>query len=274
VARQVLKEADVTIALGTRLRDADTKRRGVKLGRLVHIDVDSRWTGRNYRPDVAMAGHLGKAVEALRHIMKGRRSSWDMDALRGAREREEATLERASKGLQIVRLLARAVPREATTVWDLNLISYWAEIYFPARSPRSFLSPKGISPIFYAFPAAMGARLARPASPCLCVTGDGSFTGTAGEMATMRTYGIPVVVIVYNNSSFGVLEDYMRKRYGLERTMDLGNPDFCALARAFGIKAARADSLEGLERILRREVSWEEPYLIEFCYPLFPPPWE
>ena len=92
-------------------------------------------------------------------------------------------------------------------------------------------------------------------------------------MATARAYDIPVVILVYNNGSFGVLEDYMRKRYGMERTMDLRNPDFPALARAFDIKAGRADSLEGLEHILRHDVSWDEPYLIEFRCPPFPPPW-
>ncbi len=90
----------------------------------------------------------------------------------------------------------------------------------------------------------------------------------------MKQYDIPIVILVYNNGAFGVLEDYMRKRYGLSHAMELHNPDFLGLARAFAIKAKRTGSLAGLERIFRRDISWDEPYLVEFRYPLFPPPWE
>ncbi len=274
VAREVLRAADATIALGTRLRDVDAKKRGVKLGRLVHIDIDDRWLGCNYQPDLAMVGRMKKVVESLRHIMKGKTFSWDMERLKTTQGREEALLEADHVGFRIVSLLRRLIPDETITVWDLNLVAYWAELYFPAFYPRSFLTPRGISPIFYGLPAACGAKLGRPERPCLCVTGDGSFSAVAGELATVTKYHIPIVILVYNNGAFGVLEDYMRKRYGVSHAMELDNPDLLGLARAFGIKAKRTRSLEGLERIFRSDISWNEPYLIEFRYPLFPPPWE
>ena len=274
VAREVVRTADLTIALGTRLRDVDTKRRGVKLGRLVHIDVDDRWLGRNYRPDLAIAGHMKEVVESLHRSMKGKRSTWDMEQLKRTREREEALLEAHHIGFRIVKLLRRLIPDETVTVWDLNLVTYWAEPYFPAYHQRSFLSPRGSSPIFYGLPAALGAKLGKPESPCLCITGDGSFSAVAGELATVKQYDIPIVILVYNNGAFGVLEDYMRKRYGVSHAMELYNPDFLGLARAFAIKAQRTRSLDGLEHIFRHHISWDEPYLVEFRYPLFSPPWE
>jgi acetolactate synthase-1/2/3 large subunit len=274
VAREVVRTADLTIALGTRLRDTDTKRRGVKLGRLVHIDVDDRWLGRNYRPDFGIAGRMKEVVESLHRSMKGKRSTWDMEQLKRTREREEALLEAHHSGFRIVKLLRRLIPDETVTVWDLNLVTYWAELHFPAYHQRSFLSPRGSSPIFYGLPAALGAKLGKPESPCLCITGDGSFSAVAGELATVKQYDIPIVILVYNNGAFGLLEDYMRKRYGVSHTMELHNPDFLGLARAFGIKAKRTRSLDGLEHIFRHDISWDEPYLVEFRYPLFSPPWE
>ncbi len=165
VAREVMSAADLTIALGTRLRDADTKRRGVKLGRLVHIDVDDRWLGRNYRPELAMAGPMKKVVESLHRSMKGKKSAWDMEQLKRTQGREEALLEADHIGFRIVKLLRRLIPDETVTVWDLNLVTYWAELYFPAYHQRSFLSPRGISPIFYGLPAALGAKLGKPETP-------------------------------------------------------------------------------------------------------------
>ena len=274
VAREALGAADLAIALGTRLRYVDVKRRGVKLDRLVHLDVDDRWLRRNYRTELAAAGSMKKAVELLRSVMKKKKSSWDLEQLKRTQEREEALLEATQIGFQIVRRLRRLIPEETLTVWDLNQVAYWAELYFPAYRPRSFLSPRGISPIFYAFPASLGAKLANPEKPCLCVTGDGSFSAVAAELATVKTYDIPVVILLCNNGAYGVLEDFMRKRYGASGVMELRNPDFVALARAYGVKAKRTTSLDGLERIFRRDIGWDEPYLVEFLCPLFPPPWE
>ena len=274
-ARRILSSADLVIALGTRLREVETKRSGVKLPRLAHIDVDDRWIGQNYRPEAAaVTGDLKTAAESLRAVMKGRRSSWDMAGLAAARAKEEAALDKESEGFRIVRRLRRDIPAETLTVWDLTLIYYWAELYFPVYSPRTFLSPGGMSPIFYAFPAAAGARLGRPDAPCLCVTGDGSFTALAGELATLAAYNIPVVILVYNNGAFGLLEGYMRRRYGIEGSMALANPDLVRLAGAFGIKAKAAANPDELTAVFRRHVTWDEPFLIDFRYPPIPPPWD
>ena len=241
IERQVLAAADKVIALGTRLRHADTTGRGVKIGSLVHVDVDDQWLGKNFPCDCALSGDMGQAVGVLREALGGRRSSWDMERLLEARKTELTRMEERHEGLRIVNLLRRIIPRDTMTVWDLSMCGYWAECYFPVFEERSFLFPKGIWPIFYAFPAAIGAKLGKEQGPCLCVTGDGSFLPTAGELATVAARGIPLVVLIYNNSSFGVLEGSMNRRYGMEGAMALTNPDFTALARSFGIKAEKAE---------------------------------
>jgi acetolactate synthase-1/2/3 large subunit len=133
--------------------------------------------------------------------------------------------------------------------------------------------PRGISPIFYALPAAIGAKLARPEKPCLAICGDGGILPTISELSTIRKYNIPLVILVFNNNSFGILEDYMRATYSLEGIMDLENPDFVRIASAFGIKAKRVKTLRQLRKTLRDSVRWDEPFLLEFSGPVFPPPW-
>jgi thiamine pyrophosphate-dependent acetolactate synthase large subunit-like protein len=273
VARKILSSADVVLAIGTRLRNMDTKGRGVKIRNLVHIDVDERWLGKNYKTARALSGDLGDAVQALCLAYEGKESSWDMAWLSKARQQELDEMERKHVGFRIIQLLRRVVPEDATTVWDPCMIGYWAESFFPVYRERSFLNPGGVSPIFYGLPASIGAKLGRRDLPCLCVTGDGSFLPVSSELATMAAYRIPVVVLVYNNGSFGVLEDSMRRRYGRENSMSLRNPDFVGLARAFDITAERADSPEQLEQVFSRKVKWDRPFLVEFRFPLFPPPW-
>jgi len=174
------------IAIGTRLREMDARRRGVKLGDLIHIDVDQEWLGRNYPTMLGIAGHLATAVQGLSEILRKKRSAWNLRELKERQQREEAELEKTSEGLAIVRLLRSLIPGETVTVWDLNLIAYWAEYYFPVLNQRTFIEPRGSSSTFYGIPASIGARLGAPERPCLCVVGDG------GPCQHSRNWLLPV----------------------------------------------------------------------------------
>ena len=274
VTRSILEMSDVVIAIGTRLRDMDAKRRGVKIGELIHIDVDDAWIERNYPTKLGVTGNVEASVDALARVMKGRKSSWNLPELKELQRKEEANLLEHAPGFRLVRLLRDVIPENTVSVWDLNLITYWAEYYFPVLRQKTFLEGRGSSTIFYAVPASIGAKLGRPESPCLCIVGDGGCLPALGELATVRQYGIPVVFLVYNNSGFGILENYMRQWYALEGSMDLTNPDFVQLARAFDIPAKRAESFEELRDVFMQDIRWNEPFLIEFKYPNFPLPWE
>jgi acetolactate synthase-1/2/3 large subunit len=274
VAQGILRSADVTIALGTRLRDVDARRRGVKVTSLIHADVDARWMGKNYRTSVRLAGDVKRSLAGLSGIIGKQRFSWDLPALKESQEQEQADLEKNYLGFRIIRLLRNAIPGDTITLWDLTLVGYWAEYYFPVLRQRTFLAPRGMSPIFYALPAAVGTKLGKAYSPVLCVTGDASFVATASELATIKDRNIPVVVLVYNNSSFGVLESSMQKRYGTRGSMQLFTPDIVKLSRSFGIKAVRAETPEALKQVLLHDVTWEEPFVLEFRCPIFPAPWE
>jgi acetolactate synthase-1/2/3 large subunit len=274
VTKDILEASDIVIAIGTRLRDVDAKRRGVKIKELIHIDVDDTWIGRNYPARLGIAGSIKTSVEGLCQVMKGRRSSWDLQKLKVLQRKEEAKLFQHALGFRIISLLRDVIPEDTVSVWDLNLISYWAEYYFPVLRQRTFLEGRGSSTIFYAVPASIGAKLGRPDRPCLCVVGDGGGLPMLGELATVRQYNVPVVFLVYNNNGFGILEHYMKQRHGLEGSMRLTNPDFVQLARAFDIPAKRANGLDELREVFVRHIRWDEPFLIEFKCPDFPLPWD
>lgn len=272
IVKKILGEADVVIAVGTRLRDVDAKRRGVKIEELVHIDIDDRWLGKNYPTAISASHDLRDLLGAFDELFSKRRFNWDLDRLKKEQERERRTLRKREEGLRIIEAVRDAIPDDTVTIWDLSLISYWAEYYFPVYRQRTFLMPRGISPIFYGLPASIGAKAGAPDRPCLGICGDGGAFPGISELSTMKKYNIPVVILVYNNGCFGTLEDMMRKRYGKKGSMDLVNPDFVKIARAFDIKAKRTGSAEGLKKILQG-MRWDEPYLIEFQYPLFSTPW-
>ena len=273
VVKEIISSADVVVALGTRLRDVDARRRGVKISTLIHIDIDGAWVGKNYPVHLSASGDMRAAVEDLARSLKGATFEWDLRGLKKRDEEEQRAFGKSFAGFQAVRVIREAIPDETTTVWDLSLLGYWAEYYLPVLRQRTFIMPRGISPIFYALPAAIGAKLGRMERPCLSVAGDGSFLPCVGELATVRHYSLPLVMLVYNNTSYGILEGYMDSSYGIQGSMALTDPDFVKLARSFDIKAKRVRTIAGLRAVLRKDVTWEEPFLIEFNYPSFPPPW-
>ncbi len=274
IVRDMVASADLVIAVGTRLRHVDAKRRGVKIRELVHIDIDDRWIGKNYPTLLGVTGDVQDILAELYRILKGKRFEWDLSYLKRLQSDEEASLLKRSSAYAATMLLREVIPEDTMTVCDLNIPSYWAEYYLPVYHQNTFLMPRGVSPIFYALPGSIGAKIGRPDRPCLALCGDGGVLPTIGELATLKKYGIPVVVFVHNNSGFGILEDAMADRYGRTGAMVLNSPDFIKLAQSFGVKAKRTRTLKGLRNILLRDITWNEPYLIEFMQPVSPPPWK
>jgi len=274
VVRDMVASADLVIAIGTRLRDVDSRRRGVKIRELVHIDIDDRWIGKNYPTRLGITGDLKEILDELFRVLKGKRFEWDLARLKSLQAGEEASLLKRSSAYAATRLLRESVPEDTITVCDLNLPSYWAEYHFAVYHQDTFLMPRGISPIFYSLPASIGAKIGRPDRPCLALCGDGGVLPSIGELATLKKYDIPVVVFVHNNNSFGILEDVMAERYNRKGSMALSSPDFVKLAQSFGVRAKRSRTLKGLRNILQQDITWKEPFLIEFVQPVSPPPWK
>ncbi len=273
VVRDILAHADIVIAVGTRLRHVDSKGRGIKIKELVHADIDARWIGKNYPARFKIVGDIKTSLENIYEVLRRKRFEWDIRGLRSAQEREWETLRRISPVFHATAILREVIPEDAMVVCDLNYLAYWMELYFPVYQQKTFFMPRGIFPIFYALPASIGASIGAPGRPCLCIVGDGSALPTIGELATIKKYDVPVVILVHNNNSFGVLEDLMVERHGIAGSMELKNPDFVKVAHTFGIKAKKTSTVDGLRRIFMRDVAWTEPFLIEFKQPVLAPPW-
>jgi len=273
VVKDILEASDVVIAIGTRLREVDAKRRGVKIKELIHMDVDNHWVNKNYTAAFTATGPIEKSLKVFEYMLRGKVFTWDLKKMKDMQRKEYVLYGKQFPGLKLVQTIRDSIPEHTMVVCDLNLPSYWAEYYFPVFHQQTFFMPRGASPIFYSIPASIGAKSGRPESPCLSICGDGGALPTIGELATIVRYRIPVVIFIHNNDSFGILEDYMEKTYGLKETMTLNNPDFVKIAQSFGIKGKKVQTINQLKGVFLKEITWDEPFLIEFKYPVFPPPW-
>ena len=111
--------------------------------------------------------------------------------------------------------------------------------------------------------AAIGAKLAHPKRPVVCISGDGGFLFNCQELAVAAQFDLPIVLLVFNNNGYGVLKPQQELRYGRSLGADLVNPDFLKLAEAFGVESQRVDKLDELQNSIENALASHRTTLIE-----------
>jgi thiamine pyrophosphate-dependent acetolactate synthase large subunit-like protein len=273
-----LEAADVVLAVGCRFAHRST--RGLLLNlvfrpdqALIHLDLDPTVLGKLNPPTLGIVGDARHGLAGLLAALGpgAPRAEWDrgwLAGLRGARgPRYTDTVDR------LLGILRHHLPPETVVVSDQTGINYWMEWHFPVLAPRTFLYPVGSATLGYAVPAAIGARVARPDRPVVAVAGDGGFLYSVNELATAVKYALPVVFLVLNDHRYGAIKYLQERLFGRWGEADLTNPDFPALARAFGAAGTRVEDLDTLGPALDKALAHPGPTLLELPLAI-DPPWE
>ena len=144
-------------------------------------------------------------------------------------------------------------------------LGYYSRAYFPVYEPRTFITSSYSGNLGYAYPTALGAKVAQPDKAVVALSGDGGFLYNSQEMATAVQYGINAVVVVFNDSAYGnVLRDQRNRFTGRTIGAELHNPDFMKLADAYGMNGVRVQTPEGLETALKQCLAHDGPSLIRY----------
>ena len=270
-----LRTADVILAVGTKFGHRSLEKLGVGLGSgqvLIHLDLDPTVIGRVFKPQVAI---VGDARDGLSRLLAGLgegtpAGGWDRTRL--AALRADAGPRYIPAIAALVETLRGALPEDAIVVSDQTGLTYWMEWRFPVLRPRTFLYPTGSATLGYAVPAAIGAKIARPDRAVVAVAGDGGFMYSVNELATAVKYRLPIVFLVVNDGRFGAIQWLQERLFGRAGEAELVNPDFPALARAFGSRGERVEAA-GLGDGLRRALAADGPTVLELQAAV-DPPWE
>ncbi|HWG50129.1 MAG TPA: thiamine pyrophosphate-binding protein [Candidatus Acidoferrales bacterium] len=275
--QELLEESDLLISVGARLTEFDTGRFGLKLPP-THIQiVDSPdYPGTRFPASLVLMGDIAAITTALVEPTEKPRSAWF--ATGDAKEREQARLAGLnSDAYRAIQLLRSALDRHDVVANDQSILNYWASAFFPVLEPRSFLYPAGSGTLGYGLPAAIGAALAARQQGSnhriICIAGDGGFQYTLHELATLKQYDLPVKILLVNDEAYGVIGFLQRSVFGQMHEVNLKNPDFCVLAEAYGISAARATSFAELSHKLPAWLNAPGPALLEWRTTL-QAPWE
>lgn len=274
--REIVQAADLCLAVGTRLRESDLRQHGAPLPRLLHVDWDETWIGKNYETEMALTGHVPTIVEGLLKGLAGHAADADraktVQDMRAALQEEVREIRRTRVELAYLDAIRSCLPRDGLLCADNTQLGYWAEYFYPSLCPGGLMGTKGSTTIGFSFAAAVGAKVACPDKPVVSLIGDGGFLYNAHELATCMRHGIGFPVIVVNDGSYGIIAFLQRGFFKNEYESDLTNPDFVALARAYGAEAVRVDSPSGLHGALKGALDSEEMWLIELAATFPEPP--
>jgi acetolactate synthase-1/2/3 large subunit len=274
----VFERADVVLVVGCRLAARSTQGLLLNLSftpeqTLIHLDLDPTVIGKLFEPQVAVVGDAKDGLARLGQALGPGRAATEWDAGWLASLKTAASPRYTEDIARFITTLRAALPPEAIVVNDQTGINYWMEWHFPVLRPRTFLYPVGSATLGYGLPAALGAQIAHPDRPVVLVVGDGGLMFSVNELATAVKYRLPVAIVLMNDDRYGAirwLQEKMFKRWG---ETELANPDFPAMARAFGARGERLAGVDALPAALARALKADGPTLLELGMPV-EPPWE
>lgn len=262
-ANKLMTEADCVLAIGTRFSDRSvgTFEDFEKRLKIIHMDVDPAEIGKNQTTNIAVVGDVQATLRIMvklliqKAIKKNEDSTW-IKHVKEVKEywRENLKLPTGEMtAAKILRKLREVLPKESITTTEVGQHQMWASLFFDVIHPGTFFSSTGLGTMGWGFPAAIGAKVARPDVPVVDIAGEGSFNMTENSLATSVLDNIPVIVFLVNNFSLGMVAQWQRTFY--DRRMigiDLKNcPDYVKLAESYGAQGIRAQSLDELEKAIK-----------------------
>ena len=278
-SQPLLEAADVVLAVGCRFAHRSTQ--GLLLNlrfapeqTLIHLDIDPAVIGKLFPATLGIVGDARDGLAALSTALGPGAPVAEWPVARIAELRAQRS-PRWEPGIgRLIDILRAELPPDGIVVNDQTGINYWMEWHFPVLAPRTFLYPVGSATLGYAVPAAIGAKIAHPDRAVLAVVGDGGFMFSVNELSTAVKYRLGIVFLVLNDERYGAIKYLQEAMFdGRWSETDLANPDFVALARAFGAEGHRVDGLDALGPALGKAFGREGPTVLELPMSVLPP-WE
>lgn len=269
----MLDAADVVLAVGTTFGGPTTRYWSLPMGEaLLQVAVHPDDVGPAYDPAVAVLDDPAAACERLEAglVERGGGSGWAGAELAGRARGEYldylddcGVFEDRSPAPTpaVVRSLREALPEEAIVVADIGEFRVWAMQLFEAPAPESFVATGFWTSMGVGLPGALGAKLANPDRPVVCLTGDGGFMMADQELHTAAEHGVDVTTVVFNNADYAMISNAPELEGG--RRFGWRSPDFTKVAEGFGCGASRADSPGGAVEAVEAALAADGPQLVD-----------
>lgn len=270
--KPLIAEADVVLLVGNRTNQngTDSWKLYPRDARYIHIDVDPQEVGRNYEA-LRLVGDARLSLEALARALQQQ----DLGRRRAARAGVEAAIAQGRQAYErqtgdvngseaspirperLMREIDRLLTPETLVVADASYSSIWVANCLRARGVGSrFITPRGLAGLGWGLPMALGARVARPEAPVICLVGDGGFAHAWAELETAVRMKLPVVLVVLNNGILGYQKHAENIKFGAYTdACEFAPVDLAAIARAVGARGQRIEHARELAPALRQALA-------------------
>ena len=275
---ELWREADVVLAVGTRLHQPQLRWGFDRDLKLIRIDIDPVEITRYFKPALGIVADAKAALAALHRAVdrlapKHASRKDELDALKSA------TLARLDEQLgpqcDYLRAIRAELPDDGIYVEDLTQVGYVGRMAFPVYQPRTYIHSGYQGTLGFGFATALGAKVGRPDRPVVSVSGDGGFMFNVQELSTAVRHGIDIVAIVFADGAYGNVRRMQKEDYGNRLIgVDLHNPQFPKMAESFGAAGVRTATPDGLQRELAAALKRRGTTLIEVAVGEMPDPWK
>jgi acetolactate synthase-1/2/3 large subunit len=260
-ANKATVECDFLLNIGSRFDDRiiGKPEEFCKEAFIAHVDIDAAELGKMIRPDVALRADAKEAVLALlTSTNPARHTEWNshLDDYRKKFPLGYST-DRGLTMQYVMDTLYKLTEGKAIVSTDVGQHQMWAAQFYKTDKPEMWLSSGGAGTMGFGFPAAIGAQFAHPDKQVIAFVGDGGFQMTLYELATACIHKLPIKIIVLNNHYLGMVRQWQELFYdNRESGVNLeGNPDFVALAKAYGAEGINIESVEEAEEKLKQALA-------------------
>jgi acetolactate synthase-1/2/3 large subunit len=289
-ANYAMDEADLICAIGARFDDRITGKLSefAPRAKFIHIDVDPAEISKNVPAHIPIVGDAKKVLPKLTREYRAlepdgsRFEAW-WQRIQGWQEkyplRYDDSEDSEIKPQRMLEAIYEVTGGEAIITSDVGQHQMWAAQYYKFPEPRRWINSGGLGTMGFGLPSAMGAKVACPDQPVVCLAGDGSLIMTCQELATCVTEQIPVKVFIMNNGYLGMVRQWQElfwdRRYS---SVEMGaSPDWVKLAEAFGAVGMRVTDKNEVVDAMKTALDTDGPVVLdvhvtkeENCYPMIP----
>lgn len=287
-ANRMITDCDVLLAIGTRFSDRITG--NVKFfatgAKIIHADVDPSEIGKNVRVDLPIVGDaaliLQNILKLVNKLKNKGKTTWH-EKLKQYKKEYAPYYDYTCKPVKqqrVIKEINQLIDDKTIITTEVGQCQMFAAHYLNVKNPRQFISSGGLGTMGFGFPAAIGAKIAKPDHKVIDIGSEGSFLMTGQDLATCIVEDIPVVVVLLDNRYLGMVKQWQDLFYGKRRSHTyLGeSPDFVKYAESFGAKGVTIEKPEYIRDALKEALNSSKPYVVdvkvdpeEHVLPMVPP---
>ncbi|MCT4593666.1 MAG: biosynthetic-type acetolactate synthase large subunit [Anaeromicrobium sp.] len=268
-SKNIVSKADLVMIIGARIADrAHNLIQSLNDDiHIIHIDIDPAEVGKNIKSHVPIVGDAKTILQELNEkITSLDTNDWidQLQVIRSCEKQKNIINEKYVNPKIALNYLSDEADHNSIITADVGQNQIWTIRNFKFSGKRSILTSGGLGTMGYSLPASIGAQFAST-NKVICITGDGGFQMSLGELGTIAQNNLPILIILFNNNRLGMVRELQYNAYGKGNYygVDLQNPDFILLSKAYGIDGISVNNNGEFEEVIENALKSDKPYLIE-----------